>query len=267
VADDLPYLGYLPEYTTAAWYHQRLAPDLQAKSLEDVYAESQTFADNDYLEALAAGDDLAPAQRTSIIASLSRLTSLSTSYLDANNIRVTVDQFRVQLLRDHGQTLSYYDGRMGAALADPVNQDPYDVFDPLFAAADKNYFGGVLGVTTDLDYDTNNWTSWPGANANGAIQGEYLNSLGDLSALLFDDKQLKVYIASGLYDLECPAAEVEYLIRHLNPQLAARVQIGHYPGGHPIYFSDTAHHLFSQAMATLMGSGAKNPATQSIAAD
>jgi hypothetical protein len=132
----------------------------------------------------------------------------------------------------------------------------------LFDAADKAYFGGVLGVTTDLSYASNNWTSWPGANPGGAIQGAYLTVLADLSLLLFDDPQTKVYIASGLYDLECPAAEVEYLIRHLNPQVAQRIQIGHYPGGHPIYFSDAAHSQFSAAMAAFL---TPTPETKTLA--
>ena len=50
-ANDLPYVVFLPEYTTAAWYHKKLAPALQA-NLQKALKESEAFALGDYASAL-----------------------------------------------------------------------------------------------------------------------------------------------------------------------------------------------------------------------
>src|SRR6267142_1899281 len=43
-----PYIDFLPTYAASAWYHKKLAADLQTKSLTDVVAAARTFAGKDY---------------------------------------------------------------------------------------------------------------------------------------------------------------------------------------------------------------------------
>jgi carboxypeptidase C (cathepsin A) len=253
-ADDIPYTTYLPEYATIAWYHQKLAPDLQEMTLEQVYAAAQTFADTTYLDALSAGDDLPADQKAKVAADLSRFSSLDAAAWSQANLRLSLGDFRNGVLKSAGQVVGYYDGRMQGTVANPGIDDPYDAFDPLFKGAEAGYFSGTLGIQTDLPYATNNWQSWPGANASGSIQGEYLGVLDDIDTLLANNPDLKVYVASGLYDLVCPAAEVQYLLRHLKPETAQRIKVGHYPAGHPIYFGSVAHAQFNTDLGALMGS-------------
>ncbi|HEX8097514.1 MAG TPA: hypothetical protein VF507_05735, partial [Pyrinomonadaceae bacterium] len=55
--NDLPFVLYLPTYAATAWYHKKLAPELQAdlrKTLEEV----ERWAATDYAAALAKGDRL-----------------------------------------------------------------------------------------------------------------------------------------------------------------------------------------------------------------
>jgi len=56
-------------------------------------------------------------------------------------------------------------------------------------------------------------------------------------------ESLKVFIASGLFDLECPYESVLYSINHLDlPQERRRNIVLHtYPGGHMLYFNPEAH--------------------------
>ena len=42
--NDLPYALFLPTYTATAWYHKRLAPDLQQKALKAALSEAEAFA-------------------------------------------------------------------------------------------------------------------------------------------------------------------------------------------------------------------------------
>ena len=52
--NDLPYVVFLPTYAATAWYHKRLAPDLQA-DLRATVAEVERFAVEEYAVALAKG--------------------------------------------------------------------------------------------------------------------------------------------------------------------------------------------------------------------
>jgi carboxypeptidase C (cathepsin A) len=61
--NDLPFATFLPTYAATAWYHKKLSPAMQAKSLEQVVAEAREFAINDYSTALRSSPD--SAKRTS----------------------------------------------------------------------------------------------------------------------------------------------------------------------------------------------------------
>src|SRR5439155_26861600 len=50
--NDLPFALYLPSYAAAAWYHKRLADDLQQRDLDATLKEVQQFALTDYTAAL-----------------------------------------------------------------------------------------------------------------------------------------------------------------------------------------------------------------------
>src|SRR6185295_17808418 len=60
--NDLPYVLFLPTYVATAWYHKRLAPELQA-DLARTLAEAEAFAGGEYSRALARGDGLQGAER------------------------------------------------------------------------------------------------------------------------------------------------------------------------------------------------------------
>jgi carboxypeptidase C (cathepsin A) len=50
--NDLPYIMYLPSYAATAWYHRKLPPDLQSKPVQQVVAEAESWAANEYSLAL-----------------------------------------------------------------------------------------------------------------------------------------------------------------------------------------------------------------------
>src|SRR5713226_6832054 len=64
--NDLPYILYLPSYAATAWYHHKLAPDLQG-DLQKTLKEVEAWAETGYAEALAKGDRLSAAERQATI--------------------------------------------------------------------------------------------------------------------------------------------------------------------------------------------------------
>src|SRR5580658_914041 len=64
--NDLPYVFFLPTYTATAWYHKKLAPDLQADQ-KKALAEAEKFALGPYTLALMQGADLPATNRATIL--------------------------------------------------------------------------------------------------------------------------------------------------------------------------------------------------------
>ena len=89
VAGDAQYMTLLPSLTMAAWYHKKLAPELNAMSAEQISGQARQFASREYLHALYKGDRMTPEERTKVIADLSRLTGLSKAFLVNNDLRIT----------------------------------------------------------------------------------------------------------------------------------------------------------------------------------
>ena len=109
--NDLAYILFLPTYTAIAWYHKRLPADLQSGTLENAVDESERFALGDYTHALMQGDRISDEERRNVAAHLARLTGLSPDYVDRANMRVRIDRFDKELLRDQRRTVGRLDGR------------------------------------------------------------------------------------------------------------------------------------------------------------
>src|SRR6266513_4792360 len=90
--NDLPYILYLPTYTAIAWYHKKLAADLQG-DLQKAIEESRKLAVGEYADALMVGDALPRARRSEITLKLARLTGLSPDYIDRTNLRIEITRF------------------------------------------------------------------------------------------------------------------------------------------------------------------------------
>jgi carboxypeptidase C (cathepsin A) len=104
-ANDLPHILFLPTYAATAWYHKRLAPDLQRKSVDKVVAEAEAFAGGEYAAALFQGSSLSPKDRKAIVARIARYTGLSPEYVERTDLRVEIFRFCKELLRDEGRTV------------------------------------------------------------------------------------------------------------------------------------------------------------------
>jgi len=130
--NDLPYILFLPTYTAIAWFHKQLPADLQGKPLHDVLAEVERWTGSEYQDMLARGDRLGEGERKDVIAKLARYTGLDPTYLDNTNLRVEIERFCKELLRDQKRTVGRLDGRFKGVDALAVSEEPD--FDPSLAA-------------------------------------------------------------------------------------------------------------------------------------
>jgi carboxypeptidase C (cathepsin A) len=155
--NDLPYILFLPTYAATAWYHGRLAPDLQA-SLRQTLAEVEQFALGDYTLALMQGAALPAETQIAIAHKLARYTGLSPDYVMRANLRLEIHRFCKELLRAEGRTVGRLDTRFTGVDRDAAGE--YVEFDPSYAVIQGSYTATLndymrreLQFESDLPYE------------------------------------------------------------------------------------------------------------------
>jgi len=238
--NELPYSLFLPTYTATAWYHKKLPPDLQGQDLHVALEEVEKWAGDGYPRVLARGDRLSAADRAEAIERLARYTGLSKSYIDQANLRVDIQHFTKELLRSERRTVGRLDSRFKGIDESAVSETPD--FDPSLAAirppytaAFNHYVRSELGYKSDVPYHIlgggiGQW-DWGSARAgfpdvSGALRGAFAKN-----------PAMKLFIASGHYDLATPYFATQYTLDHLGlePEERGRVTTREYEAGHMMY--------------------------------
>jgi carboxypeptidase C (cathepsin A) len=237
--NDLPFALHLPTYTATAWYHRRLAPDLQ-RDLRATLDEVETFARGEYTLALMQGDRLSAAERERIRAKLARYTGLSESYVASTNERIEISRFTKELLRSERKTVGRLDSRFVGRDYDAAGEGyeadaSYSAIQGPFTAALNHYVRVELGFESDLPYEilTGRVQPWKYGPANN----RYLNVADTLRKAMNQNPHLQVLVASGYFDLATPYYATEYTLDHLGlePALAAHVHRTYFESGHMMY--------------------------------
>ncbi|MHB8635199.1 MAG: S10 family peptidase [Fimbriimonadaceae bacterium] len=240
--NDLPYFLFLPSYTSTAWYHKKLPADLQRKPLATVLSEVEAWAKREYWPALAEGSALSPTQQKRIQVRLARYTGLNPQYVDLSELRINIHRFCKELLRSEKRTVgrldSRYKGIDGTHVTETPETDPSNaaIF-PAYAATMNDYVRRVLGYETDLPYYIFNpgdlWKSWDWGSAGKGSP----DTSEALREALSNNPYMRVFVASGYYDLATPYFATEYTLNHLGLDSSLRKNItsGYYEAGHMMY--------------------------------
>ena len=254
--NDLPYVLYLPTYTAIAWYHKKLPPDLQG-DLQKAISESRSYALGEYTDVLAMGDDVPAAKRSETAQKLSRLTGLSTQYVDESNLRIEIMRFDKELMRSERRTVGRLDGRFTGIDLDAAGATPE--YDPSMAAiigpytaTFSDYVRGDLKFESDLPYEfltgrVRPWNYHP-------YENRYVNVAETLRSAMNHNPFLKVYVAKGYYDLATPFFAADYTMDHLglDSTLRGHLSGGYYEAGHMMYVHIPSLAKLSKDLKTFM---------------
>lgn len=253
--NDLPYQLFLPSYTATAWYHKKLAPDLQL-DLDKTLAAAEEWAATGYQEALNKGDRLSVEERRSVAEKLARFTGLSSTFVDQHNLRIDSRGFARELLRDRLQMAGIMDSRYSAANLEPGAASGFDptiaTIRPPFTAAFNAYAREELDFHSDLEYFTlgGGIGHWDWEAKNG-----YADTSDNLRNTLAKNPYMKVFVASGCFDLATPHFATEYTIAHLGltPALRKNITMRRYRSGHMMYLEKNALEQLKLDVAEFIG--------------
>ena len=241
---DLPYVLALPTYAATAWYHHKL-PN-QPAALEPLLREVESFAVNDYAQALASGSTLTPERKAAIVAKLSAYTGLAPDYIERANLRVNGGEFEKSLLGSY-LTTGRLDTRFAGPTIDPMSKESgYDpqsaAISSAYVSAFNDYVRGTLKFGDKMTYKPiteieNQWDFGhkpPGAEQK--IPGP-TNVMVDLADAMKQNPNLKVQLNGGYYDLATPYFAAVYELNQLpiEPSLHDNIDMHFYTSGHMVY--------------------------------
>ena len=262
--NDVPYPLFLPTYTATAWYHKKLPADLQA-DLHKALAESEKFAQGDYTLALLRGDRLPEEEVRQVRHKLARYTGLSEDFIARNDLRVDISRFTKELLLPERQVVGRFDSRLKGsdldAASDRQDYDPsYSAVQGAFTAAFNQYARTELKYETDLTYEilTGRVQPWD----FGSARNRYLNVAPTLRAALTKNRDLRVFVACGHYDLATPYAATQYTVNHLGlePALRDHISLGYYGAGHMMYTRKADREKLRKDLGAFLHDALKAPA-------
>ena len=237
--NDLPYILFLPTYTATAWYHHRLPVDLQA-DLQAALAEAEAFALGDYALALLKGAALSPDEHESIVARLARYTGLPADYIERTDLRIKDQRFFKELLRASRRTVGRLDSRFLGIDRDAAGEAAD--FDPSMVAITGPYTATLydyvrreLHFESDLPYEILTERVWPWSYAEH--ENRYVNVAETLRKAMTINPHLRVFVASGYFDVATPYFATRYTFNHLglDPTLQGNIAMRFYEAGHMMY--------------------------------
>ena len=238
--NDLPYALFLPSFTATAWYHNKLSKTLQAKPLIEVLAEVESFVINDYSVALMKGASLAQRDEQAMLRKLARYTGLSEAYLQQTNLRIHINRFCKELLRDERRSVGRLDSRFKGIDKDAAGE--LTEFDPSmstimgpYTACFNDYVRHELGYESDVTYEilSGLYKTWSWSDN----ENKFVDVAETLRKAMSANPHLRVHIASGYYDLATPYFATEYTVNHLqlDASLRGHISTSYYEAGHMMY--------------------------------
>lgn len=249
--NDIAYAAQIQTLAATAWYHKKLPPDLQSKTVAQVVDEARTFAFGEYLQALTKGNKLTAAERQTAAERLAHFIGLSPQFILDANLRVDSGRFRKELLRDRRLMVGRLDGRFTGVDADAAGER--QEFDPsntalqgAYTALFQDYVQNELKWETDLHYPSRgNVRPWT------YVQNRYMDETDALRQAMAKNPFLKVFVACGYYDMATYVGGAEFNFSHLayDDSVNRRVSFGYYESGHMIYIRPSAHQALKADVA------------------
>jgi carboxypeptidase C (cathepsin A) len=274
IAGDTQYLTLLPSLTLASWYHKKLSPEMNAMSAEQIAGQARQFASREYLHALYKGDRMTAEEKTKVVADLARMTGLSKAFIINNDLRVTLDRYSAELMREQHEGISRSDGRVtgyvpgtgggrggggggggrGRGGQGPVDFNMSKISGP-FATTYVDYLRRELTFTGRKDgifYLTS------GGVGTFTSTG---NDDANLSAAFARNPNLHLFVGIDFFDMGMPFYTAEYTLAHLdvsNEVRAKNITVSHQEAGNMAYIDSKAVVKLGRDLGSFIGTAVKS---------
>jgi carboxypeptidase C (cathepsin A) len=260
--DVLGWIDTLPTMAAAAAHHGRSRAFTTAASPDEVRSEAEAFATGDYPTFLTRGASMPAEERERILTRLADLLGLPLELVVRAEGRITIRTFSRELLRDERKVLGLYDATI--TVTDPFpDRDSFTGPDPTLSGIGPAYTMAVnrmlraeIGVQTDREYTVLSYevnTAWKDDTEHHAFMPP-AGATDDFRYGMALNPHLKAYITHGRYDLVTPYFSSDRLrnLMRLDPEMADRLTVRHFGGGHMFYAWEASRREFTEAIAAFV---------------
>lgn len=224
----------LPYFTAAAWHHKALPPELQQKDLLEVLPESENYAVNTLIPALAKGGFISETEKNAAAEKMAYYSGLSKKEILDQNLVVPVQYFWKNLLKDKGYTMGRLDSRYLGIDKQLFGGRP-DYSAELtswlhsFTPAINYYLQEELKFKTDIKY-----------NMFGPVRpwnNDDDDTRDNLRQAMAQNPYLNVLVQSGYYDGATTYFQAKYTMWQVDPSgtMKDRFEFKGYRSGHMMY--------------------------------
>jgi carboxypeptidase C (cathepsin A) len=264
--DVLGWVDRLPTMAIAAVHHGRSRAFAAGTPPEEVLAEAETFATGDYASLLTRGASMPAVQRDRILGRLADLIGLPIDLVARAEGRITIGVFTRELLRDERKVLGWYDATI--TTTDPFpDRESFAGPDPTLAGINPAYTTAInrqlrseIGVETDREYTVLSYEvleMW----RNDAPEHFFVPPIGATDDFRYGmslNPHMKAFVTHGRYDLMTPYYGSERLrnLMRLDPEMASRLTVRHFDGGHMFYAWEASRREFAAAVAGFVADAA-----------
>lgn len=232
--DEVASANILPYYTAAAWFHEKLSPELQQKDLTDLLPEVEEYTINTLLPALGKGGFLPEQEKQAVGRQIAKYAGISEEVVLQHNLRVPKQFFWKELLRDEGFHIGRLDSRY-LGIDKTVAGDQPDYSAELtswlhsFTPAINLYIKEHLNYETDLKYNMfGPVRPWDRSNDNTG---------DDLRQAMAENPYLHVMVQAGYFDGATDYFNSKFNLWQMDPsgRLRDRMRWEGYRSGHMMY--------------------------------
>jgi len=207
-----------------------------------------------------------PEERDRILSRLADLTGLPLDLVVRAEGRITIRVFSRELLRDERKVLGLYDATI--TVTDPFpDRDSFTGPDPTLSGSTPAYTMAVnrllrseIGVESDreytlLSYEVN--TAWKIDSEQHAFALPP-GATDDFRYGMSLNPHMQAFVTHGRYDLVTPYFSSDRLrnLMRLDPQMAERLTVRHFGGGHMFYAWEASRRDFTDAIAAFVADAA-----------
>jgi carboxypeptidase C (cathepsin A) len=259
--NDLTNILIFPSYAATAWYHKKLPSDLQSKPLAAVLKEAEDFAAGELNSAMMKSDRMAAGEKQTVIDKFARLSGLSRDFVAQNNMRVDLSEFLKELMRDQRRSAGRLDSRFlgidrDAGGNSPDHDPSMSAIRTPYTATLNHYVRRDLGFKSDLEY----YILGGGIGAwNWNTNNGYANTAVALREAMAKNPYMKVFVASGYYDMATPYFATDYTLANMNldPQLRRNISVSYYEAGHMMYIEKNSLKKLKEDVTAFIQSAVK----------
>jgi len=252
----ISYAVSLPTLAAIAWYRDKV--DKAGYDFEGFVNASWDYARTDYLEALFQGNALPPEQLRQVAEQLEGYSGLPADYWAEKKLRVSKEEYRVELFRDKGLLIGRSDGRyVGPAKSAEEGKPPADPAASMpeaLANAFKGYLVSDLGLPSADGYQfespVKGLDGWGWGGSSPFSRFAYGESM---KVLLDANPRCRVFVGNGYQDTMTTTGAARYLVEQEDwPR--ERTELKFYQGGHMAYsVEESARQLADDLRAFIRG--------------